>query len=409
MGEMTEGVKPKERKNVKWGSEEPKGKVIPKSAMKTKMTPAESLSPNRSRFDEAQLRNITNIDANKDPMTAPAATPEKEQKDPFDDAFTIATSPIAKLRPSVLRLNSYQKTKEVPEEEHEDGIEDINEKTFSALAAQDRARRVATLVGSNSAPGSRRNSVEDIFDEDYDSPTFRPGRHQLPVRIDDIPLVEMDRKRLEQGEYRDFEDEETALNEYKHTSSSAAHKLVRAHTRKNHTNPFSDAESLQSGTATPAAQRDAGSEWVPKPTEYRGGVLSSLLKLYNPPPGQTTSGSPSQTVTPGSSGYNTPSRPKAAKWYDKKNQGMQSTDTLSTLVGAASALKATASPGMAGAGYGGRPGSRPVSAAESRSNSRTRPARPGMPKRTFSSQLMDTARGIGKPRKYRVVFSMTKG
>jgi len=77
----------------------------------------------------------------------------------------------------------------------DEDIKESNEKAFSALAAQERAQRIASLVGSHSAPASRRNSLEGS-DDDETSP--RPN-NPYPVRIDDIPLVEMDSRRAYDG------------------------------------------------------------------------------------------------------------------------------------------------------------------------------------------------------------------
>jgi hypothetical protein len=274
----------------------------------------------------------------------------------------------------VLRNSSYNTELENVEEDHE--------KAFSALAAQERAQRIASLVGSHSAPASRRNSFdEDEDDEDAIGKGRRPGGY--PVRIDDIPLVNMDVKRTYDGagiesDEEEFNEKANGKGKAKVTSSSEAHKLVRQHTRKLRAESLTvqpDTPGLRSGQITPTEEQHLTEEYVPRPAQYRGGVLSSLLKLYNAPQGSSSrrssagsAGSPSYSGTRNgsvvSSGVTTP-RTKQAKWYHQKNQ---SQDTLAGLIEASAIL--------------GAPGG-----ALKRSN----PTRPGMGKRTGSGNIIDTA------------------
>ncbi|RDW82906.1 putative PRM10 [Coleophoma crateriformis] len=321
--------------------------------------------PKKSKASPAHSRNnsVTRLQRH---------TPESEKTNPFDDPLP---SPVLRPRPSVLRkesVNSYNGD-DVPDE-----AEEHNEKAFSALAAQERAQRIASLVGSHSAPASRRTSIDSEVDDDYEPPEKRTG---LPVRIDDIPLINIDRQRTDGAGY-DVDDELLEEREpTAATSSSLAHKLVRAHTTK-YLNPkgvrMADPAptGLVSGQVTPTEDQRDIEEYVPRPTHYRGGVLSSLLKLYNAPQNGgygkmdsrsgTMSGSPSQAgtqlTTPGSSGTATPSRQKQAKWYNHKNQ---SQDTLAGLIEASAILGA----------QGGH----------------AKPQRPGMGKRTHSGKLLDQA------------------
>ena len=284
-------------------------------------------------------------------------TPETENENPFLDP---RDSPVLKPRPSVLRNNSAGSFMGGL-----DGIDETNEKAFSALAAQERAQRIATLVGSHSAPASRRNSLDN--DEDGDA----IQRH--PIRLDDIPLVDLEKKRT----YDHIPYEESDEDDLEHSrkpkvsSTSEAHKLVRAHTTKNRSDglrmPAEPEPGLVSGQVTP--NEEYPDDYVPRPQQYRGGVLSSLLKLYNANEGhssrrenEASTGSPSI----GSSGATTP-RSKQAKWYNHKNQ---SQDTLAGLVQASNIL--------------GAPGG-------VRSSKRPGQGRPGMGNRNHNGRLIDTA------------------
>jgi hypothetical protein len=291
--------------------------------------------------------------------------PETQKENPFTDP---RDSPVLKPRPSVLRNH--------PADNFEgdlDGVDDSNEKAFSALAAQERAQRIATLVGSHSAPASRRNSL----DEDEDADTIQ--RH--PIRLDDIPLVDLEKKRTFDDipfEESDEDDLETSAK-LKMSSSSEAHKLVRAHTRKQRSDglrmPSEPEPGLTSGQVTP--NEEIHDDYVPRPQQYRGGVLSSLLKLYNANDSpssrrgsEASTGSPSAT----SSGVTTP-RSKQTKWYNHRNQ---SQDTLAGLVQASNIL--------------GAPGG-------VRAPKRIGPARPGTTKKAHSGRLIDSAMSrMSRPR-----------
>jgi uncharacterized membrane protein YjjP (DUF1212 family) len=274
-------------------------------------------------------------------------------------------SPVRKQRPPVLRNNSGLSFVDNFDDVDEDGVNNPAEKAFSALAAQKRGERMANLVGSRSAPAPRRNSVElgEVLEDDV-SPTHRTGT--FPVRIDDIPLVDMGKRAYDglDSESDDEQHSEKPMRRTKSKSSSEAHKLVRAYTMKGFSNILrtsnSQSTGLVSGQVTPTEEQDQ--DYVARPEQFRGGVLSSLLKLHNShgSNGDTRRGSsgeshtsPTDTPTPGTSGTNTPSK-KHTKWY---KQNHHSRDTLANLVGASAMLSAPAG------GKAGREAHRPASIA----------------------------------------------
>lgn len=305
-------------------------------------------------------------------------TPETEKENPFTDP---TMNPAFKPRPSLLRNNSSGLMNETND------VDDFNEKTFSALAAQERAQRIASVVGSNSAPASRRTSLDEIDEEYSTSPHMRSNG--LPVRIDDIPLMDMDSRRTYDGTALDSDDDDLEMQ--KETTNSLhkkgeAHKLVRAHSRRYPSDsmilPAEPASGFASGQNTPPERlRDDG--YVQRPAQYRGGILSSLLKLYNQPQGaQSRRGSDASTASPSrtgtqtaslvSSGRSTP-KTKGPKWYNHKTH---SQDTLAGLIEASAIL---------GAQGGVR--------------TPKKPTRPGPGKRTQSGRLIDAAMSrMSKPR-----------
>ncbi|TVY39692.1 Pheromone-regulated membrane protein [Lachnellula subtilissima] len=286
-------------------------------------------------------------------------TPEHEKENPFADPVDNL---IFKPKASVLRHPSYNQGLE--------DEDDSNEKSFSAMAAQERAQRLSNLVGSHSAPASRRNSLdEDDEDAFVAGLPSKPGGY--PVRLDDIPLVDMNVRRTYDGAAIDSDEDdlkETSKRHSKASNTSEAHQLP-------------EQVGLRSGQVTPVEEQAYTEEYVPRPAHYRGGVLSSLLKLYNAPQGSvsrrgsvTSTNSPSRSGTVTNSGATTP-RTKQAKWYNHKNS---SQDTLAGLIEASAIL--------------GAPGG-------ATTPQRGKLSRPGLGKRTHTGGLIETAKTkMGKPR-----------
>lgn len=266
-----------------------------------------------------------------------------DNENPFSDASAIdVVAPVPrKPRPSVLRNNSASSFTEDMMITDDGYTEPSSEKAFSALAAQERAKRVASLVG-HSASSSRSLSAEG-FRSYPPSPLLRKGKQE------EIPLVDMDKDRYNDGGLDSDDDDEGSKDRRANSSTSEAHKLVRTLTGRpssGHVRVTStDSTALESGQLTPIHEQDYTEDYVARPDQYRSGVLSSLLKLYNPQDGaahkqRTNStgsyGARSGFSTPGSSGTSTPKQ-KNAKWYNQKNQ---SRDTLAGLVEASSKLAA---------------------------------------------------------------------
>lgn len=324
--------------------------------------------PQNAQWSPAHSRNSSGTNLLK-------TTPEHEKENPFADPVDNI---IFKPKASVLRHPSYNQGLE--------DEDDSNEKSFSALAAQERAQRLSNLVGSHSAPASRRNSLDED-DEDAFVAGLSPKPGGYPVRLDDIPLVDMNVRRTYDGAAIDSDEDdlkETSKRHGKLSNTSEAHQLVRQHTRKVRSESLAiqpEQVGLRSGQVTPVDEQAYTEEYVPRPAQYRGGVLSSLLKLYNAPQGSgsrrgsaASTNSPSRSGTVTNSGATTP-RTKQAKWYNHKNS---SQDTLAGLIEASAILGA---PGGAA------------------TPTRGKLPRPGIGKRSHSG-LIETAktRIAGKPR-----------
>lgn len=243
--------------------------------------------------------------------------------------------------------------------------EDDNEdegKVFSQFSAQERAQRLARVLGSQSEPTSRRPSPARSFVQSLSPPSGSRGYH---APSHDIPLVDLNGSGKHNVDDDTDEDDEGPPQRRSGTSSSEAHRLVRAHTRRDSDQLFrvhAPSPGQRSGHVTPEGDRDPD-VWVPPPRHYRGGILSSLLKLYDeqgvgaawgdgaggpaahpqhthhnssvdaahqtPTPRATPRGSP------GSSGRNTP-KVKHQKWYQQSPN--LSTSSLSGLISSSTML-----------------------------------------------------------------------
>jgi len=303
--------------------------------------------PSNIRISPPRSRDIS--------PTSSRHTPESEKENPFLDAHETQ-SPIPKPRPSVLRNpSSFNSMTDNVEEEYD-------EKAFSALAAQERAQRIASLVGSHSAPASRRGSLEET-DEEL-PPLRRTKAGRFPFRLDDIPLTDMDERRAAYDRAGEESDEGETKGKGKDLE---ARNLVRSHSRKYRTERVRSA--YVSGTVTPTEEQ-VGEDYVPRPKRYRPGILSNLLKLYNQPASRRGSEAsvespllpPGTASSVGSSGTTTPRQ----KWY---HQRPRSEDTLSGLIDTSSTLAGVSPAARKKAG----------------------PIRPGLGKRTQSGNLITAA------------------
>lgn len=254
-------------------------------------------------------------------------------------------------RPSVLRGNSYNSVTSIPESVDNDDL--TSEKAMSAHAAQHRAQQVAAgLLGSRSAPGSARTSLDSEADtvNSGNAGEVVPGFANPPLEDFAIPVPDINVEPSEKTE--------KARSRDQRMSKIEARNLVQSHTQRHTMGGYPPAPThtaLSSGQLTPID----GSKhelYIPAPSEYRPSVLSNLLKLYKPETSQSPNYAPSRKseagsefTTPGSSGVTTPNR---RKWYEKN----RSQDTLANLVEASARL---ASAGVSGPAAGSSKPKRP--------------------------------------------------
>lgn len=277
------------------------------------------------------------------PPTPSASVPGPSAEPPRRDVH------LNKPRPSVLRANSANSVVTVGSE-HVD-LDADPEKAYSAAAAQERAEHIAAKVRRDSpthSPDSRlslESRAETVTSD---------GDHMLPSGSN-IPLQSMLHGQNEGNGSpqppKSEDDKEPATRE-------EAFSLVRAHTFR----PGAKTSTTPPAVTDEEAQKIVPSEVndgqydgvynVPPPKEYRGSVLSQLLKLYKPAEGgfgpgaayhnrntSTTSAGGWTTGSGSESGATTPTSTRK-KWYEQN----RSQETLSNLIEASARL---ANPNMA--------------------------------------------------------------
>ncbi|KAL8721852.1 MAG: hypothetical protein Q9225_001566 [Loekoesia sp. 1 TL-2023] len=360
----------------------------PKPKNKVRFTPGgESLDNNNQRAafdlrDESSLPTRASIKPRPFPRQKSLAqrshstgsAPHPLDAGPSKDATKPSLS--ENTRPGLPR-NPSSSDSESTEEGNGDGIylssEAAGRRAYSQQSAHDRAERLSRTMGSHSAPGSR--TASPLRPSNLRSPPPSPPHENQapPLDFENIPLSKLQSRRtygIEDETDEDEEKKQKPIAPKKHNSiREAAARLVRYHTTKRsgkdgyqrHDHPHrisAPPTPLRSGQATPVHEQTY-QDYVPRPTEYREGFLSSILKLYNEQGlGAALTQKPvgnvgmtykerrqsnrdsllNREIPESSSASSGTTTPKAArqKWY--KNQQASSTGSLSNLIHSATAL-----------------------------------------------------------------------
>ncbi|EQB53178.1 hypothetical protein CGLO_07138 [Colletotrichum gloeosporioides Cg-14] len=286
---------------------------------------------------------------------------------PPPNATLPVPTPANPPRPSILRGSSGSSIPTVATLAQDNPRPSVDserqEAKSAAAAAQERARQVAANIQLGSPTRESRVSVESAGTttaSEYEPPS-REGAY--------IPLQDLNSDQHLAGKAK----EEEEKHEHQAQLNSEAYRIVRAHTWRIADKTESEAGPSNAQDAEKTEQTDHllpevndgnydGVYVVPPPKQYRGSVLSQLLKLYKPaegplqPPNNRNSvasfsnfGGPLSTGTPGSeSGTTTPTgtaTPSRKKWY----QANRSQETLVNLIEASARL---ANPNQQGEGPG---------------------------------------------------------
>ncbi|OAA37890.1 DUF1212 domain membrane protein Prm10 [Metarhizium rileyi] len=267
---------------------------------------------------------------------ATASKPPVINFEPPPRAPEPTATPSPRLRPSILRANSSGSV--ATAQELGLNLDATSEKALSAAVAQARAQQIAAKVLRDSPPGSRA-SMDSVATTAASEGHLLPGDSEIPLRN----LAADGTAKESQPQTPENESDQAALKE-------EAYNLVRSHTRRfasTAANTFSaDEEAIvDSADVQPSHMNGGlydGVYNVPPPQQYRGSVLSQLLKLYKPAESSShgahharswSFSSPGAGTPPSlESGTATPTTRK--KWYEVN----RSQDTLANLVEASTRL-----------------------------------------------------------------------
>ncbi|RFU80515.1 hypothetical protein TARUN_1726 [Trichoderma arundinaceum] len=181
-------------------------------------------------------------------------------------------------RPVLRRNTSYNAPQE--QEEADKAEKHVTERQLRSMTdARQRADRLAVSVGSycsQSAPGSRRNSIE--LERSF-QPVLDVSDDHDPDLDDDATsntatFKELTTSRAHTTTHRT---PHSSRLYQPHEEHDRAEMLVSSHA-KNHL--FHPQLSSSSGRSTPVMMQAYAQDYVPRPSTYRRGILSSLLKLY---------------------------------------------------------------------------------------------------------------------------------
>lgn len=300
----------------------------------------------------------------RDKSLLPDLTPQQTAQ--IHNAF--GSNSLPRPRPAIRRTTSDHGTPPViTEEDGESGDEHTKWRRMRAQEAFERGKRLEHSERAASEPNSRNGSPE--------RPRFaKAGKLPLPeLRMDDIPLKDLKRHRNESAIVDDDEDEDYSpplMPRRTDMDTTEAHKLVRAHTLRHQALNGEGSSGYRSGITTPTEHSQFIEDYAPRPSQYRGGVLGALLKLYNQPQedshrrsssnlpkahlrsysGDTAiySAEPTPNNSPPRSGASTPDgrRSFSRHWYSPKHRS-PSNGSLAHLVGSSASL---GSPSVTGLG-----------------------------------------------------------
>ncbi|KAK1002023.1 hypothetical protein LTR91_005119 [Friedmanniomyces endolithicus] len=339
---FTGGVDPAERSSRNsWLAEHPglDGSVLspPRITQALESTEASgSSTPTHSRQGSADLMLPDAQSSSKSHLPELSRQQTQELHQAFSDVLDVPRPrPAIRQAPSDHRGSLVDANVDPPDDY--DGL-----LAHRKLRAQDAHERAKKLETEQSQPNSRYNSPER---------EQRAGRSK--VRSQDIPLEDLGH-RIDIAESES--DDDLEMPKRKKTikpSTAEAFALVRKHTMGRGV-PMSDtppSPGTHSDAVTPVEEEGDFEFYRPHPKEYRGGVLGSLMKLYEHgrhPHSRSSSAQPlhrrglsndlsvatSPTTSPPESGASTPG---GSNWFTRKHRE-HSSSALSKLIGSSASL-----------------------------------------------------------------------
>lgn len=378
------------------GTLSPPSHLTPPGAGSPDLSGATTPVHSRQGSGDLMLPPPENLDGSKSHL--PTLSPQQTQE--IHQAFSQTLS-IPKPRPAIRRAPSGSNGLPNLVDVDIDGPDDDGQRAHRRMRARDayeRAKRLETDERIRSEPNSR-----------YNSPERAPRQGRPAFRTGDIPLEDLGHN---SDDEMDSDDSDAGIEmpkkdgRPKKPSTAEAFELVRKHTiahgglRGVETPP---SPGLQSGAVTPTEDRGDYEFYQPRPKEYRGAILGSLLKLY----GQSSHGGHSRSSSAtrfghhrGSSGdlsaRTTPTHsppdsgtatPTGGHWFSRKSKS-QSTSSLAHLIGSSASL---GSPVVSGLGE-------QVTARLKEQREQEKANRPGLGKRTRSGNALAALNRISRPR-----------
>ena len=291
--------------------------VVEKSQLPSQTTPKDE-TRRESPFHSRQGSRAS--------VFGPGSGPESEETIVNPDS----TSSIRKPRPGIRKDTP-------PERDYGDAIKADLEAVSRKLSGQNT---VADEKHREAHEAAKRLETESSSVSGSGRSSFESQRNESSSNVDNIPLMKLGGDGYE---------------ELRKTNTLAeAHRLVRSHTRMQQ--PYRDVEMDHvSGYATPLDQQQIMDEYVPRPAQYRGGILSSLMKLYDPQGqhshGQSGAATPtlggSPRHSPGTSGTSTPLK-SIKHWYQNYHASESTPSIVGHLVHGSASLGAPADAELGG-------------------------------------------------------------
>ena len=287
-------------------------------------------STNRVKFDSqldrrpSRSRSVTGASSSSSSLPqrpSPAAVSASADK----EAASVQSLPLADAnshghgQPQVIGLSIQQRDANSTEE----NSQGIREREGKAIySAQERAQRLASILGRGSKSSPKISPLSSLPSSTVSSPSAIIPQSEDG---DDIPMISLPEKQFINYDDYVVPDVEKAQTE---SGTSEARRLVQRIARRDLTFMSRVRRTSSPGSATPPQERGSD-EYIERPTHYRGGVLSSLLRLYDNRenvnqnrrgrnPFSSRSGSVSDISARGLSpdpGWRIP--PRQRKWHEK--------------------------------------------------------------------------------------------
>ncbi|EJT79750.1 hypothetical protein GGTG_04834 [Gaeumannomyces tritici R3-111a-1] len=286
---------------------------------------------------------------------------------------TGARTPLQPPRPALRRNTSY----DVPEIRQAADLAELNlgeRQHRSGLAARERAHNLAARVENYTSPYASRRASFDTDEEDLEAggraagPGIGADKGRASGREQESRQAGNGRVRARKGSHLTAENlvrtHTRRAQKYKGAGGRPAVSSGKGSSPNDEYFSYQPPSGVRSGASTPTHEQADGDEYVPRPGRYHGGILGTLLKLYNESGGNsgrstpgtatpnvmTPNASPPGSAAPSTPASPRPSRPSSGIWSNihggpssPGDHKRQSQSTLGELMKSTSTLMAPGS------------------------------------------------------------------